>query len=171
MAGVRVEGASGEGVSVDDVGGRDLESRDFELFAITTEPRLRRALVARYGIDIGVEATSDAMAYAWEHWQRLSTMTNPTGYLWRVAQSSVRRQHRWSRRPTYPAEVAPPLEGGPSLPEALFALRSQVRVAVMLVHGYDWTYAEVAELLGVPVSTVRNHVHRGLKKLREGREG
>ena len=141
---------------------------DFEAFAAVTGPRLRRALVARYGIELGVEATSDAMAYAWEHWSQIAPMANPTGYLWRVAQSSVRRQHRWSRPLTYPADSSAVVESGPQLPEKLFELRPQVRVAVVLVHGYDWSYAEVAELLGVPVSTVRNHVHRGLKKLRDG---
>ena len=54
----------------------------------------------------------------------------------------------------------------PALPGALGQLRPDVRVAVVLVHGYAWTYAEVAALLDVPVSTVRNHVHRGTARLR-----
>jgi len=38
---------------------------------------------------------------------------------------------------------------------------------VLLVHGYHWTYREVAELLEVSVSTVQAHVDRGMSKLRE----
>lgn len=34
-----------------------------------------------------------------------------------------------------------------------------------VVHAHGRSYAEVAETLGVEVSTVRNHVHRGLQKL------
>ncbi len=141
---------------------------DFDAFAHEAESRLRRALVARYGVEVGTDATADALAYAWEHWQELSAMSNPTGYLYRVAQSTVRRHHRWNRRsPTLPSETAAELSATePALPGALGQLRPDVRVAVVLVHGYAWTYAEVAALLDVPVSTVRNHVHRGTARLR-----
>lgn len=141
---------------------------DFEQFAGGARPRLQRALVARYGVEIGVEATSDAMAYAWEHWTRVGAMDNAIGFLWRVAQTSVRRHHRWNTRPTYPAErVTDAGSDRTELPPALWKLRPDVRVALLLVHGYAWTYDEVAALLDVPLSTVRNHVHRGLKKLRD----
>jgi len=41
-------------------------------------------------------------------------------------------------------------------------------VSVVLCHGYGWTRAEVAELLGVNASTVQRHVDRGVAKLRSG---
>jgi DNA-directed RNA polymerase specialized sigma24 family protein len=37
---------------------------------------------------------------------------------------------------------------------------------VVLVHGFDWTLGEVAELCGVRVTSVQNHLERGLAKLR-----
>ena len=37
----------------------------------------------------------------------------------------------------------------------------------MLGHVYDWTYQQTADALEMPVTSVRNHVHRGLKALRE----
>jgi len=37
---------------------------------------------------------------------------------------------------------------------ALRKLSQRQRVAVVLVHGYSWTLAEVAELLGLKVTTV-----------------
>jgi len=40
------------------------------------------------------------------------------------------------------------------------------RTAIVLVHSFQWTYAEVAELLGLPVHTIRNRIHRGLAQLR-----
>ncbi len=39
-------------------------------------------------------------------------------------------------------------------------------MAVLLVHAHGWSYAEVADVLDIRVSAVRNHVHRGLTKLR-----
>ncbi len=55
----------------------------------------------------------------------------------------------------------------PGLPSALNRLSERQRVAVLLVHGDDWTYSEVAELLGVSVSTVQQHAERGMSKLRK----
>ena len=56
----------------------------FERFLAEVAPRLRRALVATYGAQVGREATVDALAYAWEHRERLRTWSNPTAYLYRV---------------------------------------------------------------------------------------
>jgi RNA polymerase sigma factor (sigma-70 family) len=144
------------------------EPVEFQAFAPDAEQRLRRALVARYGVEAGADATSEALAYAWEHWPEVSEMSNPIGYLYRVAQTRVQRHHRWKRRaPILPRETAPEISASePALPVALRRLRPDVRVAVVLIHGYAWSYAEVAALLDVPVTTVRNHVHRGTARLR-----
>ena len=52
---------------------------------------LRQALIAAYGAQKGAEVTADALAYAWEHWDRLAGMDNPAGYVYRVGQSAARR--------------------------------------------------------------------------------
>lgn len=138
----------------------------FTAFTEAAEPKLRRALVARYGADIGREATAEALAYAWEHWDRLRSMSNPAGYLYRVGQSATRR---WVRpRLAFPAPEdhgMPWIE--PGLPAALERLSAKQRQAVVLVHGFGYTHAEVADLLGISRSTVQNHVDRGLTKLRD----
>jgi RNA polymerase sigma factor (sigma-70 family) len=54
----------------------------------------------------------------------------------------------------------------PRLDAALARLNAAQRVAIILVHGLDWSYQEAADALDVPVSTVRNHLHRGLVRLR-----
>ncbi|NND01734.1 MAG: sigma-70 family RNA polymerase sigma factor [Acidimicrobiia bacterium] len=137
----------------------------FAEFAQGNEPKLRRALVARYGADLGRELTAAALAYGWEHWKRVGAMDNPAGYLYRVGQSKSRR---WLRRPAlFPAPGAiglPWVE--PGLPVALEDLSPNQRQAVVLVHGYSYTHAEVADLLGLSRSSIQNHVERGLAKLR-----
>jgi DNA-directed RNA polymerase specialized sigma24 family protein len=35
-----------------------------------------------------------------------------------------------------------------------------------LVHGFEYTHQEVADLLGISRSSVQNHVERGLARLR-----
>ena len=43
----------------------------FGVFAARTTVGLRRALVAAYGPEAGVEGAADAMAYGFEHWRRI----------------------------------------------------------------------------------------------------
>ncbi len=139
-------------------------STGFEAFFAEAEPRLRRALVARYGLDRGREAAADALAWGFEHWDRLRAMDNPSGYLYRVGCSKTRR--RRSRvlfdAPTAPGE--PEVE--PALAAALARLSAHQRTAVVLVKGYGWELHEVADLTGTSVSTVNTHVRRGLDRLR-----
>jgi RNA polymerase sigma factor (sigma-70 family) len=139
------------------------EQGDFEAFVRAVEPRLRRALIGCRGIDGAQEAVAEALAYAWEHWRDLRGMTNAAGYLYRVGQSRSRRR----REPRLPAPDSlriPEVE--PALVPALLALPERPREAVWLVHGCDWTYAEVAEALGISASAVGTHVSRALERLR-----
>ncbi len=137
----------------------------FSRFVAETEPRLRRALVAFYGVDVGAEATADALAAAWERWPEIESMTNPVGYLFRVGQS---RSRRYRRRvlvlPAIPVSDLPDVD--PRLPTALARLSHRQRAAVLLVHAHGWTQAETADALGCSISTVRNHLDRGLRRLR-----
>jgi RNA polymerase sigma factor (sigma-70 family) len=48
----------------------------------------------------------------------------------------------------------------------LARLSERQRLAVVLIHGYEWTHIEVANLVGVSVSTVQQHAERGMAKLR-----
>jgi RNA polymerase sigma-70 factor (ECF subfamily) len=46
---------------------------------------------------------------------------------------------------------------------------SQVeRTVLVLYHQEERTYEQIALALGLPIGTVRTHLHRGRKKLREG---
>lgn len=132
-------------------------------------PRLRRALVAANGVQVGNDACADALAWAWEHRTRLLAMEHPVAYLFRVGQTSARRHRRWGREVDLPsetngAEVAP---GSAQLDEALARLNSRQRAIVMLVHAHGYSYSEVADTMGLSVATVRNQLYRGMKRLRE----
>ena len=54
----------------------------------------------------------------------------------------------------------------PALAPALVTLTERQRVAVVLVHGFGWELGEVGDLLGIKVTSVQNHLERGLAKLR-----
>jgi DNA-directed RNA polymerase specialized sigma24 family protein len=136
----------------------------FATFFSDVEPKLRRALVARYGHERGRDATAEALTWAWQHWPEIASMQNPLGYLYRVGQSKsrLRRERPLFERPApYEQLVEPRLEG------ALALLSERQRVVLLLVYGSQWTHAEVAELLGVRVSTIQKHVERGRMRLRK----
>ncbi len=57
------------------------------------------------------------------------------------------------------------------LQRALMRLKPEQRVAILLVHAHGHTYAEAAQLLGLPVTSVTNHIQRGLVRLRRLMEG
>lgn len=151
------------GAQREDISTQQIEP--FDEFVARAEPKLKQAFVARYGRTDGVEATSEALAYAWEHWHRVSLMANPEGYLWRVGRSRTRRIRR--RTPVLPdvdTSRMPHVE--PALAGAMARLPDRQRVTVILVHGLGWKLREVGDLLGISTSTVQNHVERGLKNLR-----
>src|SRR5580700_8921189 len=66
----------------------------FERFVRETGPRLGQALAAAYGFEDGQDATAEALAYAWENWQRLRHVANLPGYLFRVGQTRGRRRRQ-----------------------------------------------------------------------------
>ncbi len=141
----------------------------FDEFFEEAEPRLRRALCVAFGRELGLEATADALAWGWEHWDRMQELHNPTGYLYRVGRTSVRSEWRRRSRRAPLFDVAdrdcvPWVE--PRLPKAMAELPERQRLTVALVHGYGWTQQEVADVLRVAPGTVKNHLDRGMAKLR-----
>lgn len=140
---------------------------DFDSFVALVQGRVRRALAAVAGAEAARVATSDALVHAWRDWGRVSAMANPAGYVYTVARSRLRSDRGTEEALT--GDLAgrdgePDLE--PRLVPLLAALPERQRVAVYLIHGCAWTTPEVADLLGVSISTARNHADRGLARLR-----
>jgi len=136
-------------------------------FVLKEGAGLQRALVAGFGRDLGQEAMSEALAYGWAHWDRIRSLENRAGYLYRVG-------YRWAlrtksrRRP--PVVVDAPDRGEPviepGLARALESLSERQRTVLLLIEGYGWTYAEVAHLTGLSRGAVETHAQRGIKKIR-----
>jgi len=144
---------------------------EFAVFVADVEPRLRRALVETFGPVDGREATVDALSWAWEHWGRLLEVENRAGYLYRVGQSAVRRFGSQAAPESLSREIETRLpDMDPGLFPALERLSAQQRTVVLLVHAHGWSQAEAARTLGVNPSTVREHLERGMDRLRHEME-
>jgi len=138
----------------------------FRDFVTESEARLRQALSATLGTQVGRDATADALGYAWENWERIASMDNPAGYVYTVGRDRGRKSLRRNRPFFYPTDPARLPWVEPSLPSALEALPDRQREVVVLLHCYQWSMSEVAELLEITKSTVQNHAERGIAKLR-----
>jgi RNA polymerase sigma-70 factor (ECF subfamily) len=137
-------------------------------FLADARPSLERALIARFGLRDGLDAAADAVEYAVTNWDRLSMMDNPTGYVFTVGRTRATRAARRADRLT--ALVAEPITTDATLDvdlqRALMRLPWEQRVAVMLVHAHGHTYASAAEIMDMPVTSITNHLNRGLARLR-----
>lgn len=142
-----------------------VDRRDaFTRFVAGVEPRLRTALCARFGRDEGREAAADVLAWAWEHWTRVEGLDNPGGYLYRVAERQ--RFRSWRRpRPLPDTPTSDDHHVEPELEAALRSLTERQRTAVVLIHGFEWTHREVAELMGISIPSVQKHQERALVHL------
>ncbi len=72
---------------------------EFTSFVEDVEPKLRLALCANFGKDLGREATADALAFAWEHWERIDEAANPQprtnmSHSWRAVERQARSRSR-----------------------------------------------------------------------------
>jgi DNA-directed RNA polymerase specialized sigma24 family protein len=136
----------------------------FTAFVEEAEPRLRRAFVLLRGPDDGLDATAEALCWAWQHWDEVQEMANPVGYLYRVGSSRSRQ-----RRVRFPlvAPVAPNSSFEPGLVPALARLSDRQRTVVVLVHGCGWTHQEVADALDLSRSSIGTHVERAMSQLRD----
>ena len=90
---------------------------------------------------------------------------------WRKAKDSQRRWFRRARRETEWGNATvtgalPATETRFALAQALAALPLDQRAAIMLCLAHGFTHPEAAEVLQLPLGTVKSHVSRGREKLR-----
>jgi DNA-directed RNA polymerase specialized sigma24 family protein len=141
-------------------------SDSFTVFVGEREADLRRALTAGFGSEVGREAVAEALAYGWEHWERVGATENPAGYLFRVAQRKARRMTSRGINLGFEEAVSSEAWFEPGFEPAWASLSDRQRVVVGLLHAFDWSLGEVAALLGVSRSSVQSYEQRGLTKLR-----
>lgn len=134
------------------------------MFVTQVQPTLERALAGHLPPAMVGDAVGEALAYAWEHRDRVMPMTNPAGYLYRVAQSRSRRRKQ-GLLPWKSDNAIPHIE--PGLPSALAKLSPKQSQAIWLVYAAGMTHVEAAEAMDISASTVANHVNRGMARLRE----
>jgi RNA polymerase sigma-70 factor (ECF subfamily) len=111
------------------------------------------------------EATAEAFARAIAH---AETIRDPVAWIYRaafrIALDELRRERRDVREPEGRADDA---AGLGALVHALRELSPNQRAAVVLRYEADLPVQEIARRMGTSAATVRVHLHRGRKRLRE----
>lgn len=157
----------------------------FESLVVAYQDRLF-AFVLGMSRDGGLaeEVVQDAFVKAYRALRRYSkervTALRLAPWLHRIALNTFRNAVRGPSLPVV-LQDTPPGAADPEIgPEGialrrvdqarlLAALRRippRFRAAILLYHGQDLSYADAARVLGIPVGTVKSHVHRGMPLLR-----
>ena len=147
----------------------------FEDFFEAERGRLLRALYLLTGNrEEAEEVLQDAFVAVWERWDRVQTMDDPTGYLYRTAlnrhRSALRRAARAARRAVGQAEggdLFAQADERDALARALAKLSPRRREAIVLTEllGYDSPGA--ARVMGITDTTVRRLTQQARERLRD----
>jgi RNA polymerase sigma factor (sigma-70 family) len=148
------------------------DKADYEWLFRSAFPRIHRsvALVLR-DYDAAQEVTQEAFLKLLENWGTVSAYEQPEAWVRRVAiRIAVRRAGRECDRPMRERRsVRPPPAAEPDLDlaDAVAALAPRQRAAVVLHYFEDLPVLEVARVLNVSESTVKQHLHRARARLAE----
>jgi len=153
--------------------GSDLEA-DFTAFFEAEYGRLFQSLYLISGNRADAEdLAQEAMARAFERWDRVRAAATPSGYVFQIAfnlhRSMLRRATRALRVGRRAVASAEPNAGQTRLEvlEALSSLPGSQREALVLVEWLGFSAEEAGRILGIEPPSVRGRVHRARGSLRE----
>jgi RNA polymerase sigma factor (sigma-70 family) len=128
-----------------------------------------RAFLARMGAaEIADDIAQDAFLKAWraagqyDGSARYSTWL--TSIAWRCRLDELRRRPRAQPAPPADAEAN---SNAAEVSDMLARLSENERASLVLCDGHGWTHPEAAELLGLPLGTLKSTVARAKAKCRE----
>jgi RNA polymerase sigma factor (sigma-70 family) len=146
----------------------------FSVFFAERYPRLARACLLLTGDPSeGEDLAQEAMARVLEHWERVSMMDDPEGYLYRTAlnlhRNAVKRLMMATRRQAFPEQHGDEdfTDRRLDLLRAIRSLPRTQREALVLVEWLGYTVDEAGRLLGIEAVSVRGRLHRARESLRQ----
>lgn len=147
------------------------DSAAFSMLVEKHERALRSFLARSVGPDHADDIAQDAFIKAWraagQYDGRARYSTWLTRIAWRCRLDRLRRER--------PSEIVDEPRGEPGatadVQDMLGRLSESERAALVLCEGQGWTHGEAAELLGMPLGTLKSTVARAKAKCRSMWEG
>jgi RNA polymerase sigma-70 factor (ECF subfamily) len=146
----------------------------FSVFFGERYARLARACLLLTGdATEGEDLAQEAMARVMERWDRVSTMDDPEGYLYRTAlnlhRNAVKRLMMATRRHVFPEQRGDEefTERRLDLLGAIRSLPRTQREALVLVEWIGYSAEDAGRLLGIESASVRGRLHRARQGLRD----
>jgi RNA polymerase sigma-70 factor (ECF subfamily) len=147
---------------------------EFEEFFRAEYPGLVRAFYVLTADRVEAEELAqEAMARAYERWERVGAMKSPAGYLYRTGVNlnrhrlrhlAVRARRLLAMARDAPSEQMPGVRR--EIAEAIASLSRGQREAFMLVEWLGLNAEEASRVLGIAPGSVRSRVHRAKVALR-----
>lgn len=151
----------------------ETEARDFRAFFEHERVRLVRATLLLTGnVAEAEDLAQEALARVLEHWDRVSEMESPEGYLYRTALNLNRKRLRRiaiaARRVLGVSDhdALAAAEDRVDVLRAVSSLPRPQREALILVVWLGYGTEEAAALLGIEPGSVRGRLHRARQALR-----
>jgi RNA polymerase sigma factor (sigma-70 family) len=150
-------------------------TESFEGFVGEHSTRLFRALYLMTGSRFEAEEVmQDAFLALWERWERVASMDDPAGYLFRTAMNLWRKRLRRAALAVRKAVASTPHDDGFAAVEdrdvvfsALRELKPAERAAIVTTSLLGYSSEEAGRMLGMTASTVRMHASRGRAAMKD----
>jgi len=121
------------------------------------------------------EIMQEAFLKVWERWDRVGTMDDPVGYLYRTAMNVFRKRHRRAvlalrrtvRRSPEPDHFSA-VEDRDVVRRILGSLTPRQRAALVLTEMLGFSAEDAGRALGIQASTVRSLTHKARESARRG---
>lgn len=150
-------------------------ARSFEVF-FDAESRVlfRRLWLITGNRAEAEEIMQDAFLALWERWDRVSTLDDPTGYLYRTAMNLFRKRYRRAVlaarrvvRPTLRTDDFAAADDRDVVYRVLTRLTPRQRAALVLMDLLSFTSEEAGAALGIRPATVRTLASQGRHAFRQ----
>jgi RNA polymerase sigma factor (sigma-70 family) len=147
----------------------------FQTFLEANRAPVYRFLVVAVGPQDADDVFQETFLAALKAYRRLTDGTKLDRWILTIASRKAIDHHRGTARRAVSTEDLPetattdhwPLDADDPLWRAVRSLPPRQRVAVVLRHVLDRSYADIAELMASSEPTARANVHQGTKRLRE----
>ena len=143
----------------------------FAMLVEKYERPLRSFLARAAGPDVADDIAQEAFLKAWraaaQYDGRARYSTWLTRIAWRCRLDALRKE----RRPAFDEPDASAAQPSGEVEDMLARLSENERAALVLCDGHGWTHGEAAELLGLPLGTLKSTVARAKDKCRAMWEG